>query len=153
MTIGATEATSGTPPTVPTAGNGLGVTTSNSADKDMFLKLLVAQLKYQDPTNPADSSQFLSQSAQFTSLEKMQAIADQTGVLLGSSLAFGASGLVGKQVSYTLADGTEGSGTVSGVEFGADGPVLSVDGVQVPITSLVTVGTTVPSTPPSDPTA
>ena len=39
----------------------------------MFLNLLVAQLRYQDPMNPADSGEFLAQSAQFTSLEKMQA--------------------------------------------------------------------------------
>ena len=47
-------------------------------DKDMFLQLLVAQMRYQDPTNPTDSSQFLAQSAQFTALEKMEAVANQT---------------------------------------------------------------------------
>ena len=136
MTVGATEAT--TP--VTQSGNGLGVTTSSSSkDKDMFLQLLVAQMKYQDPTNPTDSSQFLAQSAQFTSLEKMQSIADQTGLLLGSSLAFGASGLVGRTVTYTLDDGTEGTGTVSGVQFGTSGPVLSVGDVEVPVANLNTV--------------
>ena len=40
------------------------VTKSDSlSDKDTFLKLLVAQLKYQDPSNPADSTQFLAQTA------------------------------------------------------------------------------------------
>ena len=47
----------------------------------MFLQLLVAQMRYQDPMNPTDSSQFLSQSAQFTALEKMQDVADQTAQL------------------------------------------------------------------------
>lgn len=40
------------------------------ADKNTFLKLLVAQLKYQDPMNPADGTQFVTQLAQFTSLEQ-----------------------------------------------------------------------------------
>jgi len=40
--------------------------------KDMFLKLLVAQLKYQNPMEPVDSSQFMAQTAQFTMAEKLQ---------------------------------------------------------------------------------
>ena len=50
----------------------------------MFLNLMVAQLRYQDPLNPADSGEFLAQSAQFTSLEKMQDMVDQSTALLGS---------------------------------------------------------------------
>ncbi len=38
--------------------------------KDMFLKLLVAQIKHQDPLNPADGVQFLTQLAQFTQVEQ-----------------------------------------------------------------------------------
>src|SRR3954453_13073945 len=122
MSIGATEPVSytGMFGTAPTTGTDTGATTttSKSADKDMFLQLLVAQMKYQDPMNPTDSSQFLAQSAQFTALEKMQAVADQTGLLLGAQMAFGASGLVGRTVTYTLEDGTQGTGLVHGVKFG-----------------------------------
>lgn len=46
--------------------------TNSSLDKDAFLKLLVTQMQYQDPLNPVDDKQFLSQMAQFTSLEQMQ---------------------------------------------------------------------------------
>lgn len=44
----------------------------NEMDKDAFLKLLVTQLRYQDPLNPTDDKEFLAQMAQFTSLEQMQ---------------------------------------------------------------------------------
>ena len=70
---------------------GTSSSTSGSADKDMFLQLLVAQMRYQDPMNPTDSSEFLAQSAQFTALEKMQDVADQTSALLNAQISFGAS--------------------------------------------------------------
>ena len=47
---------------------------TSTVDKDMFLKLLVAQLRYQDPSNPVDSSQFLSQTAQFSMVEQLAAM-------------------------------------------------------------------------------
>jgi flagellar basal-body rod modification protein FlgD len=106
-------------------------TTSKSEDKDMFLQLLVAQMKYQDPSNPADSSEFLAQTAQFTALEKMQEVADQTSQLVALQVAFGASSMVGRTVTYPAADGTTSTGVVDSVQFGATGPVLKVDGNDV----------------------
>lgn len=47
---------------------------SNLAQKDTFLKLLVAQIRNQNPLNPADGVQFLSQLAQFSELEQMMQI-------------------------------------------------------------------------------
>ena len=142
MSVQATESTTGGPqsPWMPQSSS----QTGTAPDKEMFLKLRVTQLRYQDPLNPTDSSQFLAQSAQFTSLEKMQDVADRTGALLGAQLAFGASGLVGRSVTYQVADGTTSSGTVSGVSFGPQGPVLDVNGEQVPIGTVLSVtdGTT-----------
>lgn len=150
MSIGSTE------------GVGYGVTGSASAggstptaasgDKDMFLQLMVAQMKYQDPLNPTDSSQFLAQTAQFTALEKMQDVADQSAMLLSTQLAFGASSLIGQTVRWYDDAGAEQSGKVQGTTYLASGPVLSVDGKQVPITDVISVGdapTIKPSTPSS----
>ena len=143
MSIGATEPVTytGMFGTAPATGTDTGAitTTSKSADKDMFLQLLVAQMKYQAPMNPTDSSQFLSQSAQFTSLEKMQAVADQTAQLVASQMAFGASGLVGRTVSWTNDQGVAQSGTVSGVTFGTDGPMLDVGDSQVAMSQVQSV--------------
>lgn len=136
MSIPATEAVTASGPMgmVPT-----GTADATDENKEMFLQLMVAQLRYQDPMNPADSSEFLSQNAQFTALEKMQAVADQTAQVLQATIAFGASSLVGREVAYTLADGTEGTGPVHGVTFGTTGPVLDVDGVDVPLGAVLTV--------------
>jgi flagellar basal-body rod modification protein FlgD len=113
---------------------------SASADKDMFLKLLVAQMKYQDPMNPTDSSEFLSQSAQFTALEKMSTTAEQVTQLVGLQMAFGASSLVGRTVAYPMEDGTSVSGQVSSVKFTSTGPILTVDGVDVAFSEVTSVG-------------
>ncbi len=118
--------------------------------KDTFLKLMVAQLRNQDPMNPTDSTQFLAQTAQFTSLEKMQDLAAQGSQALNAQLAFGASGLVGKDVTYTAEDGTEATGTVDGVRFTASGPLLHVGDTDIAMSALVAVGTA--PAPPTDST-
>lgn len=125
---------------------------SSSTDKDMFLQLMVAQLRYQDPMNPADSGEFLAQNAQFTALEKMQAVADQTSLVLGAQMAFGASSLVGKQVGYTDAAGKDVIGTVQGVTFDVSGPMLDVDGKQVPLVNVLSVKGGAASTTPTSAT-
>jgi flagellar basal-body rod modification protein FlgD len=48
--------------------------TSKLANEQTFLKLLVAQIKNQNPLNPTDSVQFVSQLAQFSQLEQMIAV-------------------------------------------------------------------------------
>jgi len=120
-----------------------------AADKDMFLQLLVAQMRYQDPMNPTDSSQFLAQSAQFTALEKMQDVADKTAQLFQAQVSFGASGFIGKTVSWSDSDGNTQTATVHGVTFGKDGPMLDVgstDPVSIASVLSVTDGTITPTT-------
>ena len=57
------------------SGSTTGASASQEASKEMFLKLLVAQIKNQNPLNPADGVQFLSQLAQFTQLEQTMGMA------------------------------------------------------------------------------
>src|SRR6476620_11105958 len=131
MSVSSTEGVGsyfGTPAATTATGTGStpGSSSTDQMNKDMFLKLMVEQLKNQDPMNPTDSSQFLGQTAQFTSLEKLDAVAQQSAQALTAQMAFGASGLVGRSVTYTGADGTERTGTVDSVRFAATGPVLGI---------------------------
>ncbi len=74
-------------------------------DKDTFLKLLVAQLKYQDPLNPSNSEEFIATTAQFTTIEKLDQIAKQgENTALINSLSTAGS-LVGRSITFTGADG------------------------------------------------
>ena len=124
------------------------IPSSGSTDKDMFLQLMVAQLRYQDPMNPADSGEFLAQNAQFTALEKMQDVADQTAALLAAQVSFGATGLVGKNVTYLQEDGKSVSGLVRSVTFDEAGPTLVVDGKKVTLGQIQSVDA-MPATPPA----
>jgi flagellar basal-body rod modification protein FlgD len=99
--------------------------------KDAFLKLLVAQLKYQNPMEPVDSSQFMAQTAQFTMVEKLEAMAAQTDTLVAGEASQRAAGLLGRQVTYNDKDGASQSGVVTGTKFGTDGPVLLLGKTEV----------------------
>jgi flagellar basal-body rod modification protein FlgD len=60
---------------------------SGLADKEAFLQLLVAQLKNQDPLNPTDGVEFLTQLAQFTEVEQLIGIRDEIKALRNDAAA------------------------------------------------------------------
>lgn len=73
-------------------------------NKDDFLKLLIAQMTHQDPTSPMDSGQFVTQMAQFTSLEQTQNMGSAIDQLVASqsdnSIADRAA-MIGKEITWT----------------------------------------------------
>ena len=105
-------------------------------DQDTFLKLLVAQLKYQDPSNPADSTQFLAQTAQFTQVEKLGQIAE----MMQAQQLIGASALVGRTVTYQDADGATYTGVVTKTKLNGDSePTLVVGNTDVQLSKVTEV--------------
>lgn len=70
---------------------------TNDLGKDDFLKLLITQLRYQDPMNPKEDKEFIAQMAQFTSLEQMQNMSKSFAGLQGA-------GMLGKTVSADVKD-------------------------------------------------
>jgi flagellar basal-body rod modification protein FlgD len=110
--------------------------TKKLGDQDTFLKLLVAQLKYQDPSNPADSTQFLAQTAQFTQVEKLGEIAD----MLSAQQLIGASALVGRTVTYQDANGVSQTGVVTKTKLNGDSePTLVVGNMDVQLSKVTEV--------------
>ena len=104
--------------------------------KDTFLKLLVAQLKYQNPLSPTDGTEFMAQTAQFSVVEKLDELARQNAELLSSNRALSASGLLGREVVHVAADGSDVVATVTGVRFDAPGPVLRTGETEVALAAV-----------------
>ena len=77
-------------------------------DKDAFLQLLVAQMKYQDPLEPTDNSEYITQYATFSQVEQIQNMAASTELST-------ASGMVGKTVEVTTEDSNGAAKVIEGV--------------------------------------
>lgn len=109
-------------------------TASANLTSTEFLNLLLKQLQFQDPMNPTDNSQFVSQQCQFAQLSTSQ----ETNAALDTSQALS---LVGKTV--TIKDPDDVSKIITGevTSAAADGEksTLTVNGKEYPISSLVSV--------------
>src|SRR5690349_15194390 len=130
------------------AAGGAAEKSKSLGDRDTFLKLLVAQLKYQDPSKPADSTQFLAQTAQFTQVEKLEGIAD---MLKGQQLIT-ASSLVGKTVEYMDPSGAKTTGVISAAKLNGDAePMLRIGNTEVPLSKVTEVQEIKPDATPTTP--
>ena len=131
--INGTTGTTLAPPTTATAGSLGGQTTANSVDplldKNAFLKLMMTQLKDQDPLNPSDPSQYLGQLAQMTTVEQETNIANSTAQAATAQSDNTSLALLGHTVTYTDASGNSVTGLVQKVTFSGGSPTLTVAGV------------------------
>ena len=126
-----------TAPSTDTTTQATTKTPANDAlGRDAFLKLMVAQLKYQNPMSPQDGSQFLVQTAQFNMLEQLQEISKQGAQMAAGEASRTAASMLGHQVTYTGADGKEASGVVTGARLDPAGAVLLVGDAKVPLASV-----------------
>ncbi|ROR30768.1 flagellar basal-body rod modification protein FlgD [Mobilisporobacter senegalensis] len=109
---------------------------NNTLGKDAFLKLLAAQMKYQDPLNPSTDTEYVAQLATFSQLEQMQN-------LNTTSTNTQAFGLVGKNVIMKTVDTGGNTSYVSGrVDFATmtnGAAYLSINGSLYPASNLDTV--------------
>ena len=111
-----------------------------SMNYDSFLKLLVATMRNQDPTQPNDPSQTMSQLASFSSVEQGIKTNAKLDALLSVAAAGEAGSLIGKTV--TVSDGSL-SGVVKSIEIGDQGLVAHlVSGAQLVMGPGVTVSDT-----------
>jgi flagellar basal-body rod modification protein FlgD len=100
-----------------------------------FLKILVAQLGNQDPLKPMDNQEFVTQLAQFTSLQQTQEMNDKLGQLITAQASMQSVGLLGKTVDISNAAGGTSTGSVSALGFSSGEPRLTV---KLPNGSLLT---------------
>ncbi|PHP65708.1 flagellar basal body rod modification protein [Zhengella mangrovi] len=111
--------------------------TSNMLNYDTFLQILVTEMQNQDPTEPMDASQYVSQLASFSNVEQNIQTNNKLDILLAASVVSQAGSVIGHTI--TSADGNV-TGVVSEVRIGSSGLIAILeDGTEVP----VTVGTVI----------
>ena len=133
MEVGtATSTTNSTNTTYTQASN-----TTSTVDYNSFLKLLVAQLKNQDPTEPMDSAQYMAQLASFSNVEQVMKTNAKLDAMMTSMALTQADGIIGR--TLTSADGTI-SGEVSSIRIVTGGAVATLtNGKEIELGAGVTV--------------
>lgn len=112
--------------------------TEKMVSSDTFLSLLVAEMTNQDPMEPTSNTEFVTQMAQFTSLQYSKDSATY-------SMSNYASSLVGKTVTASKMDGSKQvtkTGVVESVMKSGKTYMLKIDGVSFDISNVTSIGTT-----------
>ncbi len=119
------------------ANNAQAAQKGSTVDYQSFLKLLVAQMKNQDPTAPMDSTDYVAQLATFSQVEQTVQTNSKLDQILQAQTLSQASSLIGRTV--TSHDGSV-TGTVGSVKLYSDGIIAVLDnGQEVPMLPGVTV--------------
>jgi flagellar basal-body rod modification protein FlgD len=111
--------------------------TSSQLGKDDFLKLLITQLQNQDPTSPMEDTQFISQMAQFSSLEQMTNMSSSFEKLSNYISGSEAVSTLGKTVELNVGDTTT-KGIVEGATRG-ENPQILVNGMYYSMDKIAAI--------------
>lgn len=135
-----------------TASSATTIGAAQAVDYQSFLRLLVAQMKNQDPTSPMESTDYVAQLATFSQVEQSVQMNNKLEAMLQANTLAQATNLIGKEVS-TL-DGKV-AGIVKEVQLYSDGSVLMLeDGTLIPMGTNLHIrepaNTTTPPAPQPD---
>ena len=112
---------------------------NNGLGQDAFFKLLITQLQNQDPLNPMEDRQFISQMAEFSSLEKTEKLYSLLENKLSSNQVIDNSNLIGKEITANV-EGIEMSGIVDAVKSSNDKVLAVLDtGSEIEINNITQV--------------
>lgn len=133
----------------PASGSMMQNTQKNQLDQDAFLKLLINQLRNQDPLKPMDDKEFIAQLAQFSTLEQMQKMNERLGQMADSQASFQQGlALIGKMVeainpAYSAetdpSSATTIKGKVDGVDYSYGVPLLKIQDKLIPLDNILSV--------------
>ena len=96
-----------------------------SIAQEDFLRILLTQLRFQDPLKPVDNQQFVAQLAQFSALEINRQQSEKIDTLLQLNTTSQAIGLLGQRVEVRGTSG-QGAGEVTAISFATGEPRLTV---------------------------
>lgn len=115
-------------------------------DSELFLTLLVTQLRNQDPSSPMDTNEMISQTTNLATMEQLTNMATMSEENFSLQMRMAAAGLIGQTVTYTNEAGESVSGTATAVSYKYGVPTVSVDGVDVLLDAIS--GVVAPKTTP-----
>ncbi|HYI32581.1 MAG TPA: flagellar hook capping FlgD N-terminal domain-containing protein [Glaciibacter sp.] len=102
-------------------------------NSEVFMSLLVAQLRNQDPSSPMDTNQMIAQTTQLAMMEKLTDMSATSNESFSLQMRMAAAGLVGKEVSYKDEKGDVVTGIASGVSFAGPVPTVRVGDKDIPL--------------------
>jgi flagellar basal-body rod modification protein FlgD len=104
-----------------------------------FLKLLMVQMQNQNPMSPRNSNEFMSQMAQFSTVQGITQLNQSINSLVALQGLSQGAGLIGKSITYSNASGGTSSGTVGSVAMVNGQPHLVVSGTNVSLSQILTI--------------
>jgi flagellar basal-body rod modification protein FlgD len=105
-------------------------------DGEMFLSLLVTQLRNQDPSSPMDTNQMISQTTQLAMMEQLTALSTTGTEDFSLQMRMAAASLIGQDVSYTGPSGETVTGVASAVSYSGPVPSVTVGTATVPLDAI-----------------
>lgn len=99
---------------------------NSGVNEQDFIKLFVSELQFQDPMQPLDNSQFLTQLAQFVGIEQQSEEVTGINNLLSLDSSYQSLGLLSHSVQVTNQDGSTTAGKVTGIQYSSSGVSLTV---------------------------
>ena len=135
------------------AKSGSSRATANTMDSEMFMKLLVTQLKNQDPSTPMDTNAMMSQTTQLAMMEKLTVLADNGTEAFALHMRQAATALIGQEARYEDADGKTVTGIVTRVSFDGPVPQVTIGGKDIALDAITGISTAPTTTPAADASA
>ena len=109
--------------------------------QDAFLELLVAQLQNQNPLEPLNNFEFISQIAQFSTLEQMTALNDTLSGFAEFAALGQLAAMIGKEATIVdEAAGTTVTGIITAVTLESGDPRVIIDGESYPLDNITRIG-------------
>ena len=118
-------------------------------DSELFLTLLVTQLRNQDPSSPMDTNEMIGQTTQLATMEQLTNMATMSEENFSLQMRMAAAGLIGQTVTYTNEAGESVTGTANSVSYLYGVPTVSVSGVDVLLDAIS--GVVAPGVPAPEP--
>jgi flagellar basal-body rod modification protein FlgD len=107
-----------------------------SMNSEVFMSLLVTQLRNQDPTSPMDTNEMIAQTTQLAMMEKITEMVSTSDENFSLQMRMAAAALMGQDVTYTTDGGAPGTGTVTGVSYSGPIPRITIGTQSVALDAI-----------------